>query len=186
MKNVASLALASMLASCAVAYGQASQADTVPTTMAPIAKYLLPSAAAEIALARTAAPRSVSADAEILVLTRNGYVVAAKGSNGWDCFVERSWMAGLDDPEFWNWRGLGPTSLNHQAVRSVLPQYLARTLWAISGVTREEIAAKSKSSYADHQFTDPAPGSFALMMSKEGYLLGADGPWYPHVMQFIA
>lgn len=185
MKNVASLALASLLASCAVAYGQASQADTYPT-MAPIAKYLMPSAAAEIAFARTAAPPSVSADAEVLVLTAKGYVVADKGSNGWVCLVGRSWTAGLDDPEFWNWHGLGPGCLNPPAVRSVLPQYLARTQWAIAGATREEIAAKAKAAYDDHQFGDPAPGSFALMMSKGGYLLGADGPWHPHVMPFIA
>jgi hypothetical protein len=185
MKNVASLAVASLLAFCAAAYAQASQADPYPT-MAPIAKYLMPSAAAEIALARTAAPPSVSADAEALVLTPKGYVVAAKGSNGWVCFVGRSWTAGLDDPEFWNWRGRGPACLNPPAVRSVLPQYLARTKWAIAGATREEIAAKSKAAHAEHQFTDPAPGSFAFMMSKEGYLLGADGPWRPHVMPFIA
>jgi len=185
MKNVASFALASLLASCAVAYGQVSQADPYPT-MAPLAKYLMPSAAAEIALARSAAPPSVSANAEFLVLTPNGYVVADKGSNGWVCFVGRSWTAGLDDPEFWNWHGLGPACLNPPAVRSVLPQYLARTQWAIAGATREEIAAKSKAAYADHQFGDPASGSFALMMSKEGYLLGADGPWHPHVMPFIA
>ena len=185
MKNVASLALASLLASCAIAYGQASLADTYPT-MAPIAKYLMPSAAAEIALARSGAPPSVSAEAQILVLTSKGFVVAANGSNGWVCLVGRSWTAGLDDPEFWNPRGLGPGCLNPPAVQSVLPQYLARTQWAIAGATREEIAAKSKAAYADHQFTDPAPGSLALMMSKDGYLLGADGPWHPHVMPFIA
>src|SRR5579863_7561094 len=100
MKNVASFALASLLASSAPAYGQASQANPY-ATMAPLAKYLMPSAAAEIALARTAAPPSVSTDAQVLVLTANGYVVAAKGSNGWVCFVGRPWMAGLDDPEFW-------------------------------------------------------------------------------------
>jgi hypothetical protein len=154
--------------------------------MAPIAKYLMPSAAAEIAMARSGAPPSVWADAGVLVLTATGYVVAAKGSNGWVCLVLRSWTAGLGDPEFWNPRGLGPACLNPPAVQSVLPQYLARTQWAIAGATREEIAAKSKAAYADHQFTDPAPGSFALMMSKEGYLLGADGPWHPHVMPFIA
>jgi len=185
MKNVTSLALASSLALCAAAYGQASQADPYPT-MAPIAKYLMPSAAAEIALARTGAPPSISADAEILVLTATGFVVADKGSNGWVCLVGRSWTAGLDDPEFWNPRGLGPGCLNPPAVQSVLPQYLARTQWAIAGATREEIAARAKAAYADHQFTDPAPGSFALMMSKDGYLLGADRPWHPHVMPFVA
>jgi len=186
MNNVASFALAVLFASSASAYAQAARADTYPTTMAPLAKYLMPNAAAEIALARTAAPPSVSADAKILVLSPTGYVAAANGGNGWVCFVGRSWMAGLDDPEFWNWRGLGPACLNPPAVQSVLPQYLARTQWALAGATREEIAAKAKAAYADHQFTDPAPGSFALMLSKEGYLLGADGPWHPHIMPFIA
>ena len=185
MKNVASLALASLLASCAVAYGQASQADPYPT-MAPIAKYLMPSAAAEIALARSAGPSSISAHAEVLVLMKQGEMVGVKGTNGWVCLVGRSWTAGFDDPEFWNWRGRGPSCINPPAVRSVLPQYLARTKWAIAGDTREEIAAKAKAGYADHQFTDPAPSSFAFMLSKNGYLLGADGPWRPHVMPFIA
>jgi hypothetical protein len=154
--------------------------------MAPIAKYLMPSAAAELALARTAAPTSISDHAQMLLLTKRGYVVAAQGTNGWVCLVERSWTAGLDDPEFWNWRGVGPACFNAPAVRSVLPQYLARTKWAIAGDTREEIAAKAKAAYADHQFTDPAPASLALMLSKEGYLLGVDGPWRPHVMPFVA
>ncbi|MGB8152099.1 MAG: hypothetical protein WCE97_13000 [Candidatus Cybelea sp.] len=173
------------LACSAVAFGQVPSANPYPT-MAPIAKYLMPSAAAEIALARTAGPSSISAHAEVLVLTKQGYVVGAKGTNGWLCLVGRSWTAGLDDPEFWNWRGLGPACLNPPAVRSVLPQYLARTKWAIVGDTREEIAAKAKAAYADHLFTDPAPASFAFMLSKEGYLLGVDGPWRPHVMPFIA
>lgn len=185
MKNVACLALVALLASSAAAYGQATKANPYPT-MAPIAKYLMPSAAAEIALARTAGPSSISAHAEVLVLTKQGYVVGVKGTNGWVCFVGRSWSAGLNDPEFWNWRGLGPACLNPPAVQSVLPQYIARTKWAIAGDTREEIAAKSKAAYADHQFSDPAPASFAFMLSKEGYLLGADGPWRPHVMPFTA
>ena len=185
MKNVACLALVALLAPDAAAYGQASNANLYPT-MAPIAKYLMPSAAAEIAMARTAAPASISDHAEILVLTKTGYVTAVKGTNGWVCFVGRSWTAGFNDPEFWNWRGRGPGCLNPPAVRTVLPQYIARTNWAIAGDTREEIAAKAKAAYADHRLTDPAPGSIALMLSKEGYVLGADGPWRPHVMPFIA
>ena len=185
MRIVACLALVPVLASYATASAQAPKANPYPT-MAPVAKYLMPSAAAEIAMARTAAPSSISAHAEVLVLTKQGYVVGANGTNGWVCIVGRSWTAGLDDPEFWNWRGLGPGCLNPPAVRSVLPQYLARTKWALAGDTREGIAAKAKAAYATHQFTDPAPASLALMLSKEGYLLGVDGPWRPHVMPFVA
>lgn len=59
--------------------------------------------------------------------------------------------------------------------------------WALAGDTREEIAKKSQTAYADHQFVKPIPGSFALMLSKKGYLNdGVAGPWRPHVMPFIA
>ncbi|HVA32910.1 MAG TPA: hypothetical protein VNG31_02105 [Candidatus Baltobacteraceae bacterium] len=186
MKNAfACVAAALSLALPTAAFGQVPSPNPYPT-MAPIAKYLMPSAASEIALARAAGPSSISAHAGVLVLTKQGYVVRVKGTNGWVCFVERSWTAGFDDPEFWNWHGFGPACLNPPAVRSVLPQYLALTKWAIAGDTREEIATKAKAAYADHQFTDPAPASFAFMLSKNGYLFPADGPWRPHVMPFIA
>jgi hypothetical protein len=186
MKAIVSLALTIVFACCAAAHGQTSQTAPYPS-MAPIEAYLMPSAATEIAAARTAAPPSVSAHAEVLVLTKTGYVVAAKGTNGWVCFVERMWTAGLDDPEFWNPKGHAPNCFNPPAVQSVLPQYLARTNWAIAGDTREQIAEKAQAAYAAHQFTDPAPGSFSFMLSKEAYLNDeVAGPWRPHVMLFIA
>lgn len=185
LKIVLRLSLVPWLAACSAAYAQTPQANPYPT-MAPVARYLMPSAAAEIAMARTAGPPSISDHAEILVMTKHGYVVAAKGTNGWVCLVGRSWTAGFNDDEFWNWHGRGPGCLNPPAVRSVLPQYNARTEWALSGDTLEQMAAKAKAAYANHQFTDPAPGSLALMLSKEGYLLHAHGPWRPHVMPFVA
>lgn len=184
MRNAACTAFILLLA-VAPAYGQVPSPNPYPT-MAPVSQYLMPRAA-EIEMARSAAPASISADAEVLVLTKSGYVVAAKGSNGWVCVVGRMWSAGLDDPEFWNPKGRGPACLNPPAVQSVLPFYLARTDWALAGDTRDEIAKKSQAGYADHQFTDPIPGSFALMLSKEGYLNdGVAGPWRPHVMPFVA
>lgn len=184
MRSSACTALIVLLA-YAPAYCQAAPTNRYPS-MAPVSEYLMPPAA-EIEMARSAAPASISANAEVLLLTKSGYVVAAKGSNGWVCFVGRMWSAGLDDPEFWNPKGRGPACLNPLAVQSVLPFYLARAKWALAGDTREEIAKKSQAGYADHQFTDPTPGSFALMLSKEGYLNdGVAGPWRPHVMPFIA
>jgi hypothetical protein len=185
MKSIPCAVVAGVFASCAAAYAQ-TPPPAPYATMAPAQKYLLP-ASTEIAMARTAAPPSVSAHAQVLVLTNTGYAVAAKGDNGWVCFVERMWTAGLDDPEFWNPNGHAPNCFNPPAVRSVLPQYLARTKWALSGDTRQEIARKAKAAYADHRFTDPAPGAFSFMMSKEGYLNDqVKGPWHPHVMLFIA
>ena len=53
---------------------------------------------------RGAAPDSISSDATILVLGRQGYETAVRGKNGFVCMVERSWMAAFDSPEFWNRR----------------------------------------------------------------------------------
>jgi hypothetical protein len=185
MRNTACMALVVLLASSAPAYGQAPVNDPYPT-MAPVSQYLMPRDA-EIEMARSAGPISISANAEVLVLTKSGYAVAVKGSNGWVCFVGRMWTAGLDDPEFWNPKGRGPGCLNPPAVQTVLPQYLARTKWALAGETRDEIAQKAQAAYADHQFTDPAPASFAFMLSKQGYLNDeVAGPWRPHVMPFVA
>ena len=185
MKSIACAFLVGTFVFCAAAYGQELPTSPYPA-MAPLQEYMMP-VASEIAMARSAGPASVSDHAEILVLTPKGYVVADKGDNGWVCIVGRMWTAGLDDPEFWNPKGRGPACLNPPAVRSVLPQYLERTNWALAGDTREEIAKKAQAAYADHQFTDPAPGSFAFMLSKQGYLNDqVKGPWHPHVMPFIA
>ena len=58
----------------------------------PLADYLMPRDA-EIALARSAAPASVSDRATIEILTNSGYVVARKGDNGFVCQVMRGWSA---------------------------------------------------------------------------------------------
>ena len=138
-------------------------------------------------MARSAGPASIAANAEVLVMTKTGYVVAAKGSNGWVCVVGRMWSAGLDDPEFWNPKGRGPACLNPLAVKSVLPFYVARAKWALEGDSRDEIAKKSQAAYNAGRFSDPIPGSFAFMLSKRGYLNdGVRGPWRPHVMPFVA
>src|SRR4029077_6749591 len=66
--------------------------------MAPIEQYLM-DRDAEIALARSAAPDSISRDAEVLVLGRHGFETAAKGKNGFVCIVERSWTSAAWNPK---------------------------------------------------------------------------------------
>ncbi len=80
-----------------------AQAQKAPyPAMAPLTQYLMPDEKSEIALARSAAPASISDGAEVMVLGRTGYRTAVKGSNGFLCLVERSWGAATDHPEFWN------------------------------------------------------------------------------------
>src|SRR5579859_777315 len=167
----------------------AGDSKTPYPAMAPIAQYLSASPAVEIAMAKTAAPKSVSDDATVLVLTKTGYETAVKGSNGFMCFVQRSWAKDFDDPEFWDPKDYTPQCWNAAAVSSVLPEYLKRTQWVLAGISKEEMAARTKAAWASHEFGPPAPQSVAYMMSKDQYINdpkpGAPSNWYPHVMFFV-
>lgn len=174
-----------MLFATVTAVAQGKKPTSYPT-MAPIDQYLMASRDAEIALARTAAPPSISADADVLVLGREGYEPAVKGHNGFVCFVERSWTAGFEDPEFWNPRLRAPNCFNAPAARSVLPQYLQRTRWVLAGATREQAVKRTRAELAAHRFTAPEPGALTFMLSKDGFLSDATaGPWLPHIMFFV-
>jgi hypothetical protein len=62
--------------------GQAQEPKTLYPRIAPIDQYLMADQNAEIALARSAAPASISGDATIVVLKQRGYETAVKGKNG--------------------------------------------------------------------------------------------------------
>jgi hypothetical protein len=159
-------------------------ATTAYTTMQPLAQYTM-NPADEIALARSAAPASISADAEVLVLGNRGYEPAVQGKNGFVCFVERSWANHFDSEEFWNPRMRAPNCFNPPAVRTVLPPYLKRTEWVLAGVSKQELISRTKAALLSKEFADPEPGSLSYMMSVQGHLNEADGHWHPHVMFFV-
>src|SRR5215831_8928523 len=97
----------------------AQDAATTYTKMAPVEQYLMADRDAEIALARTAAPDSISRDAEVLVLGRHGFETAVKGKNGFVCIVGRSWTAAADE-DYGDPRVRVPMCVNAAAARSYL------------------------------------------------------------------
>jgi hypothetical protein len=148
------------------------------------APYLMPDRAAEVALARTAATKNVSGSATILVLTQKGYVEAVKGTNGFTCFVDRSFDAEIGDPNFWNPHNRSPQCYNPPATRTVLPETRKRAEWIMAGVSTTEIAARTRKAYASHEFPMPAPGAMSFMLSPHQHLTEADPHWVPHLMFF--
>lgn len=146
--------------------------------------YLTSDRAAEIALARTAAPKEVSDSATILVMTRTGFVEAVHGSNGFTCAVFRSFAAPTNDPNLWNVRISAPQCFNAPGTQTVLPMWLKRMEWILRGATPAEADARTARAYASHQFPAPAPGAMAYMLSHEQYLGDTDPHWMPHLMFF--
>jgi hypothetical protein len=151
--------------------------------MAPLAQYATTD---EAALARSAAPPSISADAEVLVLGLHGYETAARGKNGFVCIVERAWANDFASPDFWNPKLRAPICFNAASARSVLPTYLKRTQWVLAGmVDKGQLLARTKAAIAAGEIVAPAPGAMCYMLSKAGYLGDdAGGPWRPHLMFF--
>lgn len=153
--------------------------------MAPLDQYLMADRNAEIALARTAAPKSISADASVMVLERSGYETAVKGNNGFVCIVERAWMSPFAHPEFWNPKNRSPICYNPAAARSILPYTLTRTELVLAGLSKAQMLERLKAAVTNKELPTPEPGAMSYMLSKEQYLNDAVGHWYPHLMFHI-
>lgn len=159
--------------------------STVYPSMASIEEYLMQDRNSEIALARSAAPESISSDAKVLVLGWRGYETAAQGKNGFVCMVERSWMAPFNSAEFWNPKVRVPECLNPAAAQSILPLIIKRTDMVLAGWTKAQMIDSIKAGYDDKELTMPEPGAMCYMMSRAGYLNDALGHYTPHLMFYF-
>lgn len=138
-KKVGAIAIKSsaLLVVLGTAYQAMAQDATTPyPNTAPIDQYLM-DRTAEIALARSAAPESISREAEVLVLGRHGFETAVKGKNGFVCIVERSWTS-APDPDFWNPKVRTTICYNAAAARSYLLRNIKRTNLILAGRTKAQ------------------------------------------------
>jgi hypothetical protein len=164
-----------------------AQAQKTPyPAMAPLSEYLMPDMDSEVALARSAAPRSISDGAEVMVLGREGYTTAVKGTNGFLCLVERSWGAATDEPEFWNSRVRSPICFNPPAARTYAPIFLTKTKLVLAGKSTKEIVEGIASAFDRKELPSLEPGAMCYMLSKQQYLSDQARTWHPHLMFFVS
>ncbi len=177
---IKSFALLVVLGTAAMAL----DATTPYPKMAPIGQYLM-DRTAEIALARSAAPESISRDAEVMVLGRHGFETAVKGKNGFVCIVERSWTS-APDPDFWNPKVRTPICYNAAAARSYLRLIIKTTDLILAGRTKAQTDETIVAAIDNKELPAVAPGAMCYMMSKQGY--GCDGVkhWPSHLMFFYS
>lgn len=177
------LALAALLTLPVLA--RAQNADTPYPKMLSLDQYLIADEHAEIALARSAAPKAISDNAEVMILAREGYKTAVQGTNGFLCMVERSWTAGLDFPEFWNPKIRSPICFNPAAARSYLPITIAKTKLALAGKSKAQIFDAIEAALDKKELPAIEVGAMCYMMSKDGYLADSAGHFHPHLMFFV-
>ena len=153
--------------------------------MAPIDQYLMADRDAEIALARTAAPESISRDAEVQVLGRHGFETATKGKNGFVCIVGRSWAAAADE-DFGDPRVRVPMCVNAPAAGAYLQRVKKITDLAMSGKTITQVNDAIAAALAKKELPPMEPGSMCYMMGKQGFGGDSAPHWPPHLMFFYS
>jgi hypothetical protein len=154
----------------------------------PLDGYLMPEDA-EIALARTAAPPSLSDRATIKVLTKSGVTVARQGDNGNVCMVMRGFSAPTYTPA--QFRDLvydptvrAPICFTAPAARIAMPYYEMRTRLAMEGKAPAQIAEALQEAYVKGTLPRRDGVTFAYMWSAHQHLGSGIDAWLPHVMIF--
>ena len=185
LRAVAVTALAAVATLSLITPPPARGADAPYVRMAPIDQYLMPDRAAEIALARSAAPDAISRAATILVFGRHGFETAVTGTNGFVCYVDRSWTSAIDFAEVWNPKIRGAECLNPAAARSVLPVTHLITASVLAGESESQVIASVEAAYREKKLPALEPGAVSYMMSKRAYLTDSDGHNFGHIMFFV-
>jgi hypothetical protein len=174
-----------ILALGAARQARAADATTPYPSMPPLDQYLM-ERNAEIALARSAAPPSISSDATVMVLGRHGYETAVEGKNGFVCIVERGWMNSFDSPEFWSPKTRGAECFNPPAARTVVPYTYFRTKLVLAGKSKAEIKESIKIAMKKEELPVLEAGAMCYMMSKDAYLNDGGGHNMAHLMFYTS
>ena len=161
----------------------AQDATTPYPNMAPIDQYLMTDQAAEIGLARSAAPESVSRYAEVMVLGRHGFETAVKGENGFVCIVGRSWTSAAD-ADFWDPKVRVPMCFNAAAARSYLLRITKIAELALAGHTLAQVNQAIAAAIAKKELPAMESGALCYMMGKRGFGGDSAPHWPSHLMFF--
>ncbi len=185
-KKIIAITSFALLAVFGAACQVMAQAAATPyAKMAQIEQYLIADRDAEIALARSAAPESISRDADVMVLGRHGFETAVKGKNGFVCAVARGWTSAADS-DFWNPKVRVPMCFNAPAARSYLVRVMKETKWGLERRTQAQMTEAIPVALAKKELPLMEPGAMCYMMGKKGYGGDVAPHWPAHLMFFFS
>jgi len=176
--RVVSLLLPMLLAGPMTALGQ---------TPPPFSAFLMEESR-ELALARSAAPASVTGKAGYYVLRLDGrYEPVAPSQNGFHCLVERSFTVPTTTPqEFYEPRVVAPICFNAEASATVMQRDLFLAPLVAAGTPLLDIRRMENEAYASGRLRYPRKPAIAYMFSSAQWLGPKITHWHPHVMIWVA
>jgi hypothetical protein len=129
----------------------------------------------EVALARSAAPPSVSATARVWYFAKGTYIVADSGTSTAACYVGRSWPEALE-----------PQCFDEEGARTILPMEMRTAELLHAGRSQEAVDREIADGLAAGRYRIPQRLAMSWMMSAAQVLYSDDGrrvgAWRPHVM----
>ncbi len=131
----------------------------------------------EIALARSAAPSEISAEAAIWVLGESGYRRAVPGSNGAACMVSRSWVDSVE-----------PVCYDPEGAATIMKMEILRTELLHAGRSVADAEREVHAAVDRGEIRAPARVAVSWMQSAAQRLISDDGrpvgAWKPHLMLY--
>jgi hypothetical protein len=142
----------------------------------PGTRALLPRAD-EVALARSAAPAELSANASVWVLEERGYALAEKGTTEAACFVSRDWVESLE-----------PVCYDPEGAATIMRIGMRRVELLHQGKPVAEVDAEVARAIGAGELRLPRRVAVAYMQSAAQRLVSDDGQavgaWRPHLMLY--
>lgn len=175
-----------LLRSSTLVFGLAFFVTGICAAAAPTPDAFLMDPAEERRIAATAGPEAITSGATYYLLTRNGFESSEPGTNGFHCFVERSWTGPhpknlrIFDPKV-----KAPHCINPEGARTTMQEMFLVSKLAMAGRSAQEIDLAVDRAYQDGSLKLPESLSLTYMMSKHQWLGEHVGAWHPHVMLWI-
>ena len=141
----------------------------------------------EIAIARSAGPVSVSADASVWVLGEAGYEIAVEGTNGFNCLVMRRWGAAFDlQRDLFETPGsvVAPICYDPKASGAPMKEQFLRAELGVEGKSHDQVRDAVMGAYDKGEIAPVDGVAFAYMYSAAQRLGEGIGAWHPHVMVY--
>jgi hypothetical protein len=133
----------------------------------------------QIALALSAAPAEVSGNATVYILGPKGYEKVREGTNGFSCFVGRSFVKPTETT-------VEPTCFDAEGSRTILARRIYMEELRANGKSEAEIKADIANGYKEGRFKDPSKPGFLYMMSSENRLGSSSTSSFPPHLMFYA
>jgi hypothetical protein len=165
----------------ALSIGVAAISLTMPTIAQELPKVYDASVPRErqIALALSAAPPEVSSNATVYILGLKGYEKVREGTNGFSCFVGRSFVKPTETT-------VEPTCFDAEGSRTILIRRMRMEELRANGKSEAEIKADIANGYKEGRFKDPSKPGFLYMMSSENRLGNSGTSSFPPHLMFYA